>query len=510
MMERGFAMEQAQPESGRSHPANNQIELTRAENAGFKKNRLLLLLVFLPCLILTLQLNNDLWFLLNSGRYVLQHGIPTIEPFTLHQNFSFVMQQWLSAVIFWCVYSKLGAVGIFALVFLLYCAIVAVICALCWHISGGNLFATFLGSMLSSAMLKMLMVSRPMSFTLLILILELYLVERFISSSKSRFLIPLPVLSALLINLHAAMWPIQFVLLLPYMIDAFRFKLWVLEGQGYPKRYFFPAISLMFAAGFLSPYGWDAMTYVFRSYGFAEISFVTEMQPPNIGEATGMMIFGALFLVLAFYLLKKERETKLRYALLTFGTAVLTLSSMRSVAFFAICGFFPLSYLLRNVTLPEKKAASEKGVLRLRILLIALVALVSGGMIVQHFASFDEKKTLPEVADAVNYLVEKEPRENMKLYVGYNNGGYAEFMGLRPYLDPRAEVFVKKNNHVSDVMKEYYLLQSGQLYYKTMLDKYQFTHLLVSKGDTLYTYLPYDADYERVYQDGDFAVYRRR
>jgi len=503
-------MQQARAESGRSHPENKQIELQSSGGSKAKTSRWILLLAFIPCLVLTLQLNNDLWFLLNSGRYVLQHGIPTIEPFTLHQNFSFVMQQWLSASIFWLIYAKLGAAGILALVFLLYSAVVAVICALCWHISGGNVFATFLGSILSSAMLKLVMVSRPMSFTLLILICELYLVERFISSSKPKFLLPLPVLSALLVNLHAAMWPLQFVLLLPYMIDAFRFKLWILEGQGYPKRYFFPAIALMFAAGFFNPYDWSAMTYVFRSYGFVEINFVSEMQPPNIGDGTGMVIFGALFLVLAFYLFKKERETKLRYALLTFGTAVLSLSSMRSVAFFAICGFFPLSYLMRNVTLPENKISSGKGVLRLRIILITLVVLVAGSMIAKRVILFSEESPLPEVANAVNYLVEKEPQGNMKLYVGYNDGGYAEFMGLKPYLDPRAEVFVKTNNHVSDVMKEYYLLQSGMLYYKTVLDKYQFTHLLVSKEDILYTYLPHDADYERVYQDSEYMVYRKR
>ncbi len=502
-------MKQTPEESARIHPGNSEIELTGEENTS-KKNRLILLLAFLPCFLLALHLNNDIWFLLNSGRYVLQHGIPTIEPFTLHQNFSFVMQQWLTAIIFWVVYSKLGAVGIFALVFLLYCATVAVICALCWHISGGNLVATFLASLFSSAMLATVMVSRPMSFTLLILICELYLTERFISSSKLRFLLPLPLLSALLINLHAAMWPLQFVLLLPYMIDAFRFKFWVLQGQGYPKRYFFPAIALMVAAGFLNPYGWSAMTYVFRSYGFVEISFVSEMQPPNIGDPTGMMIFGALFLVLAFYLLKRERSTKLRYALLTLGTAVLTLSSMRSVAFFAICGFFPLAYLLRDVSLPESKIPSGKAVLRLRIVLIALVVLVFGVLIARRAISFTGEKMLPEVADAVNYLIEKEPRENMKLYVGYNYGGYAEFMGFKPYLDPRAEVFVKKNNHTADVMKEFYLLQTGQLYYKTVLDKYQFTHILVSTGDILYTYLPHDADYEQVYQDKEYVIYRRR
>ena len=43
---------------------------------------------------------NDIWFLLNHGKYVLNNGFPSIEPFTIHQNFSFVMQQWLSPLYF--------------------------------------------------------------------------------------------------------------------------------------------------------------------------------------------------------------------------------------------------------------------------------------------------------------------------------------------------------------------------------------------------------------------------
>lgn len=504
-------MKHAPQETSPNKRERLQTEALDEVDAGKKKKHTwILLLVFLPCFLITLHLDNDIWFLLNSGRYVLQHGIPTIEPFTLHQNFHFLMQQWLSAAIFWGIYSKLGAAGVIALVFVLYCAIVAVITRLSWHISGGNLIATFLAGLLSSAALKMVMVSRPMAFTLLILVSELYLLERFISTTKPAFLIPLPILSALLVNLHAAMWPIQFVLLLPYLIDAFRFKFLTIQGQGYPKRYFFPSVALMFGAGFLNPYGWSAMSYVFRSYGYKEIAIVQEMQPADINTVTGMMIFGAMFLVLAFYLLKKERTTRLRFALLSFGTALLALSSMRSFALFAICGFFPLAYLLRNATVPEGKLSSGKSALKLRVVLIVLVAAVVGGTITQRLLAFDSKKELPTVSTAVDYLNAHEQAETMQLYTGYNDGGYVEFMGFKPYIDPRAEVFVEKNNKAEDVMKEYYLLQSGQTYYKTVLDKYRFTHLLVSHEDILFANLPHDADYQLIYEDSEYAIYRNR
>jgi len=108
----------------------------------------------------------------------------------------------------------------------------------------------------------------------------------------------------------------------------------------------------------------------------------------------------------------------------------------------------------------------------------------------------------------VAYLSEHESKDGMVLYTGYNDGGYAEFMGYKPYIDPRAEVFVKKNNHKADVMKEYYELQFGALYYKDVLERYGFTHLLVAKGDILIMYLPHDSAYEKIYEDDVYQIYR--
>lgn len=489
-------------------PARQEADALQISNEGKGTHAILILLIFLPCLIVPLHLDNDIWFLLNSGRYVLQHGIPSIEPFTMHQNFQFVMQQWLSATIFWSLYAKFGAVGILALVFTVSLATVFVLYKLTSLLANGNEIATFVTTMIASAAIKPWMISRPMIFTMLILVCELYCMEQFIHTKKPLWLLPLPAFSALLVNLHAAMWPMQFVILLPYCVDAFRFKFLFLEGEGYPKRFFFPALGAMFLAGFLNPYGWRAMSYVFRSYGYQEIGFVQEMQPPDINQGSGMLIFGLFALILAFYLLKKERSTRLRYVLLSLGTAVLTLSSVRSYSIFAACGIFPLAYLLRDVTLPKSRIQSQKSVLRLRAVLITLVAVVIGVLVISRVSEFDEQKETPVVAKAVDYLLEYEDTDGMILYTGYNDGGYVEYRGLKPYIDPRAEVFVKKNNQVKDVMKEYYDMETGITYYKDFLDTYGFTHLLVYRGELLQTELAHDPDYVPVYEDDTFLVYR--
>ncbi len=489
-------------------PARQEAEALAIPKENKSTHAILIALIFLPCLILTLHLDNDLWFLLNSGRYVLQHGIPAMEPFSMHQGFHFVMQQWLSATIFWSIYAKCGAIGILALVFVVYFATVFVLYKLISLLAGGNEIATFVTAMIASAALKPAMISRPMIFTMLILVCELYCTEQFIHTKKPLWLLPLPILSVLQINLHAAMWPMQFIILLPYCVDAFRFRFHVLEGEGYPKRFFFPALGLMFLAGFLNPYGWSAMSYVFRSYGYQEIGMVQEMQPVDINQVSGMLIFGLFALLLAFYLFKKERKTRLRYVLLSLGTAVLTLSSLRSYSLFAACGIFPLAYLLRDVSLPKSKIQTQKGVLRLRAVLMALVAVVVGVLVISRVSEFDEQKETPKAAKAVDYLLEHENTEDMILYTGYNDGGYVEYRGLKPYIDPRAEVFVKKNNQVKDVMKEYYELEAGKTYYKDFLNTYGFTHLLLTRKEVLYVALPHDPDYELIYEDDAFLIYR--
>ena len=84
------------------------------------------------------------------------------------------------------------------------------------------------------------------------------------------------------------------------------------------------------------------------------------------------------------------------------------------------------------------------------------------------------------------------------IWVNYNHGGYAEFRGLRPYIDPRAEVFLKANNHQKDILQEYYDLATATISYREFLSRYNFDYIVTTKTDLLYTYLKEDPDYELI------------
>jgi hypothetical protein len=108
---------------------------------------------------------------------------------------------------------------------------------------------------------------------------------------------------------------------------------------------------------------------------------------------------------------------------------------------------------------------------------------------------------------ALDYIKNNLNTENIRLYTGYETGGYAEFQGLRPFIDARAEVFFKSNNQKSDIIGDYFDARLGKAHYRKLIDKYNLTHFLVGKTDILFVYLPKDPDFEMLFSDEDFRVF---
>ena len=60
--------------------------------------------------------NNDLWFLISSGRVVQNFGFITKEMLTLHTNFDIIVQQWPVALLFSFLYDTFGMLGVIIVV----------------------------------------------------------------------------------------------------------------------------------------------------------------------------------------------------------------------------------------------------------------------------------------------------------------------------------------------------------------------------------------------------------
>jgi hypothetical protein len=405
--------------------------------------------------------------------------------------------------------------------------------------SEGNFLLSFTISFIVSVPLRAFMVLRPYLLSILLFSLELNLLEAYLQKKHlferggskpennkikwltyikvccanfnfkmNAILCGLPILSALLINLHAAMWPFFFMLMIPYFIDSFRFNLWGLKGQGYSCLPIATAAALSFAAGWMSPYGFESMTYLFRSYGNAYAStMISEMQSFDFKTVNGIFVFIIYFFLIMIFCFKHRAETRLRYALLIIGTGYMGLSSIRNLSLFLICGIPFVAQPLKTIRIlktPNKQPRFPW----FRYVLMCIIIVWTGLTFYIRAEKSEKDAEIFLPIKAVDYIKMHVNKESIRLFTGYDTGGYAEFKGLRPFIDARAEVFLKSNNRKENILDDYFNVSLGKTHYRELIEKYKLTHFLVGKSDMLlFTYMSEDPDFELLFTDGDFKVF---
>ena len=477
--------------------------------------KLCLLYLFIPiyiCSVTNIGKENDIWFLLNHGKYIIKHGFPTIEPFSMHQGFSFVMQQWLSAVIFYLSYTVLGKYGLLLVINIVNLLILYFVYKLCILLTDNRKrLSIALTCITDILLLTTFIVPRPQIFTYLFLIITLYIMEKFIRCKDTKLIYLMPLISLLQINLHASMWFMIFLFMLPYVVSLFINKLKDKNDNRIFKLLI--VMVLMFLVGFINPYTTKNMFYVFTSYGNKYINnFVVEMLPPlklldrDILNIYTFLHYLTVLSVISIYIVNKKAKLNLAHMLLLLGVLILATTSIRNFPLLVI-GTVPfLGYNLKCL-FPKKKEpkCSIKDFFDRQyiVALIILATFLIGTLVIKKVPFTNVLKP------GIDYLEKNYDAKEIVLYTNYDDGSYAEYRGLKPYMDSRAEVFLKSNNHKKDIVEEYYFVQNGLLDYDKFINKYNFTHMIVSKKDSLYDKVSKDKRYKIIYKGKGYKIYVR-
>ncbi len=481
-------------------------QLVISKKKSYMEKLFMFIMFLAPCLLLyNFAFQNDTYWLIHTGEYIVKNGFPNVDPFTIHSGLHFTAQQWLTTVVFYLLFSKFGAMSLYILNIVIYFIMTAVIYSISMNLSRKNQIASIAVTVFSCIALSFYIVPRPQAFSILIFILEVYFLEKFIQTDKPAYLLFLPLLSVLLVNLHSAMWLFFFVLYVPYLIDAFKIRLWVIKTQGYRFVPVLSAFLLSLAAGFINPYGLSNMLYVVYSYGNGRVNAsISEMASPDFKDWFGIIVFVLILILVLIYIIVKS-DNRLRYSLITIGTLYMGLSSVRSFALLIGCGVPLLAYYIRDIKFPPINAVAGKKYVRYILTAVILVAVV-GVLCIKKYDFSDTMDDFRPIG-AVDFIKENVDTGKMRLYNEYNTGGYIEFRGLKTFIDSRAEVFLKSLNKKDDIIIDYLNVRSGYIHYKKFIRKYSFTHFLVSKGDALNVYLREDPDYKKLYEDDKFLVY---
>ena len=436
---------------------------------------------------------DDVWFLLAHGRYVIHNGFPHTDFLSMHEGLHFVMQQWGFSTLLYFIYQHFGSIGVLFLTLFFNGLIVYFLYRICMIISSNNQYYSCLIASVIDLLLELnFILPRPQIISILLFVVALYLLERFHNIDKDKSIYYLPVISILLVNCHASMWLMLFIICLPYLVEYCFLR---------DKKEFilFSIMICSFVVGFLNPYGWEAMTYSLHSYGIPVFNqLIREMHAFSLKGDSFLVFSSSLIIVVIvteiIFFIKNYKKYPIHYYFLFLGFSFMAILNLRNISFLLI-GTIP--FIIYGFSKREKVDISLLGI-------IIPIVIIIGIFCFKNYQGFYTLRD-PIRENIVSYL-DNHTSKNSKIFTYFNDGPYLEYYGYPVYIDTRAEVFLKKNNHKEDIFLEYYDVLIGKMDYDKFIQKYQFDYYVVHEGDLLYQYL-IDNDYKVVYQDKDSNIF---
>lgn len=422
----------------------------------------------------------------------------------MHEGLDVTVQQYGFAVIFWYIYSALGPAGLYIIMLMLNIVICYLLYKIYKLISKGNVNLSLAIMVIADLLLILggFVTTRAQMVSYCILLATIYILELYIKTDKTKYLYWLPLLSILQINLHASVWWIPILIMCAYLVDSFKSP--KLHLQGYRTKPLVLALLAFFLVGFINPYGIKMVTFIFTSYGASAIvNLVNEMTSFDLRDVFNVFLYIALAATLILCIYHHDhKQIRMRYLLMLFGFLALGLNSIKGMSQLILIMFLPLAQVYRNFKI---ESVLDPGLGRNAIVFwsgITSVAITIALIIILPTKLPDSPGTVfASAVDAIDASVadHQEDPAPLKIYSGYDHGGYLEYRGYHPYLDSRAEVFIKKPAEDEDsILQEYINLRRGKISADAFLAKYQFDYLFVDQ----YDHSIYDMDatkYELIY-----------
>lgn len=452
-------------------------------------------------------INNDFYFLYKTGENIIQNGFPVTDTFTMHSGLDITVQQWLSSVVFYFVYKITGEFGLMLFIFIL-CAVINILTyKILTGISDGNYVAAFLPACVAVLLNPVSFTTRPSVFTFLFCLIETDLLFQYSSTGKKKLLIFLPVLSILQINFHSSMWIFLLIIVLPFLFESIKIKKLQMkrfEYSDYPAIPLFVAFFSMVAVAFINPYTYKNVFYLFNSMNKYS-NAISEMQHTSLDSSTGILTF-SIILGVIFILFQTKHEFSIITVCYFLGGILLILYAVRCFPYFACFSMMVVAEALKNINLEAyiEKLKIYKIVLCEILVLFACITFISIRIPENFF----------EMHKAVDFLAENYSVNDKKTYTSFNDGAYAEFKGIKPYIDPRMEVFLKVQNGKDDIWYEYIEIQEEHANITKFIDKYQFDYMILDSDDTIrfeYNNHPETfSDYKAIYNEEDYIILAKR
>ncbi len=483
-------------------------------------------------------IQNDVFFDLKTGETILKYGIDFKDHFSWIPNLIYTYHHWLYDVIFYLLYKKFD----FVMIKYLFVGLTFILGMIIFHtnrvLSKSRLFATIV-TVLTIFLANHFIQTRVQTITYGLLILEYLLIEQLYKDGKKWRIIPLLLIGVVVANLHMPIWILTLVFFLPFLAETALYYLAIFYKKNNkfyiekPKSWFtlVIAFALLALTGLLTPLKFYPYTFFLQCMDNGTYGFINEMQKTALIIYKNVVYAMIVSLVLMYF---KIIKVKPRDFFLVTGLFMMSLMARRHVAYIA---FFLPTIILKSIDWEVVKEFGKemykkwkyltrkwKWLRKIRrqkifeakdfymaLLIIPIVFIPFRIKVdVQEFIWYDIpfKIMVNYPYETVNYIKENIPDyKEKKFHNSFNYGSYLEFYDIPVFIDSRAEVYMYEYNGGQDIINDY--LKSKKLRsYKSMFDKYKFDYAIVDKGEDLHRLLSNDEEYELIFQESYYALYR--
>lgn len=477
----------------------------------FSLNKLFLILVFAGIFLFLLRPleDPDFWWHIKTGELIAQSAqIPKTDSYSFTvPGKPWIAHEWLSELVMFILY-RAGGIILETLVFTAL-ILVAFGVALFRIENKSNLYAAggalFLGALLSTPVLW----PRPQIFTILYTSLYLFLLDRYQTTGRTKYLAFLPLIMFFWVNQHGA-FIIGLVIIGIFLAGIFFESLNINNKQKTrPTAFNKTALMLLFTllgcglVTLINPNGIKMLAYPFQTINDPSLQqFNQEWASPDFHERTWIPL-AVMYLGLIGFGLKSKQPVSITNIILCVVFGYLALTALKHVALFALVAIPVLADQISSVfPFTGNRIQNDK-------LLKPFTFVVSLGvvfMFVNAFTAFSEKQdTINRVrfpVDAVNYMTKNNI--NGRILNSYNWGGYM-IWNLYPdylvYIDGRCDMYgAEFVNHYVDI----YFAKPG---WQNSLESEKIDFVLVEQGTYIAAALQSEENWRLLYSDEISVLY---
>lgn len=475
----------------------------------------IIMIIILCCAFTVKTFQNDTFYTIKVGESIIENGIDNIDHFSWHK-LDYTYPHWLFDIIVYKVYDLgglnylyIGTILIFILIGLSFYFINLK--------QNKSYFLSLLFSILAVIMLARFITMRAQLITYLLFLIEIFMIERFLENGQKRYIVGLVILCILIANIHAAVWPFYFILMLPYLFEylvavisdkiktkpklsIFTNKINLEKNNNTKTLFLIFVISLVL--GLLTPLKDIPYTYFIRTMQADTMEYIDEHKPLVLIE--NLFVIGYLLIMLIPLIFTKVK-IKLSDLAMMIGLLFMSFLSIRHIAFLGVIGMFYLCRLICNIGKINTKKPLDYNLPWYGIIIVTIT--IAGTSIFVYNINSKEAFINEDIYPVrmVDYMEENLDMEKVKLYNEYDFGSYLIYRDIPVFIDSRSDLYTKSFNHKTDIFNECMHITEN---YGRIFKKYNITHILIYKDTDLNQILAASSNYELIHKEGRFMLYK--